>query len=186
MISIDRPGLGQVGSIDRAGLESIDSNDEEKVDPSKVGPGFRVTASWFWVQDTGFQNAHLFGSMQAPRLDIKILRIRFLVFRKPHGACSWCLGVGAARLRRAFARSHRRHEVAEDKSRCQEVEKSSPEGFGTPKTPAGMRRIGRIGCTSGQCGPNGGPMEAQWGQRKPQRRLETDSGPTPTPRPQPT
>ena len=31
--------------------------------------------------------------------------------------------VRVARLRRAFARSDRRHEVTEDKSRCQEVEK---------------------------------------------------------------
>ena len=30
-------------------------------------------------------------------------------------------GVCAARLRRAIARSHRRHEVTEDKLRCQEV-----------------------------------------------------------------
>ena len=31
------------------------------------------------------------------------------------------LGAEAARLRRAIARSHRRHEVTEDRSRCQEV-----------------------------------------------------------------
>ena len=30
-------------------------------------------------------------------------------------------GIRAARLRRAIARSHRRHEVTEDESRCQEV-----------------------------------------------------------------
>ena len=40
------------------------------------------------------------------------------------------------------------------------LEKSSPESLGTPKKPAEIGRIGWIGCTSGQCGPDGGPMGA--------------------------
>ena len=42
------------------------------------------------------------------------------------------------------------------------IEKLSPESFGTPKKAAETGRIGWNGCTSGQCGPNGGSMEVQW------------------------
>ena len=39
------------------------------------------------------------------------------------------------------------------------LKKSSPKWFGTPEKLTGMGRNGWIGCTSGQCGANGGPNE---------------------------
>ena len=41
------------------------------------------------------------------------------------------------------------------------IKKSSPETFGIPKKPVEMGRIGWNGCTSGQCGLNGGSVEVQ-------------------------